>query len=186
MHENTALSLRNLRDDLSLLGIEDRVREYNKMINRQKSIDNNNDDDDDNDNDNDNSTSYTFEDLRTRFLQCQFGCQSAVPLKINDAFDSIDSSLMILLTEKNIKMLCHIYSTTLGCEDANSMIQDTIYFRAYDILTTNIVDSQFWPFIIPRTESLIEKTLNRLKLDVMGANTFWDDNSHNGSNAHKM
>ena len=160
MHQTTALSLRSLGDDLSLVDIEEEAKYYN----RKKS----DDDDDDNDDGNNVSSNYTFEALRTRFLQCQSGCQSTVPLEINDAFESLDSSLMIMLTDKNIIWLVNHYQSAAN-------IQDVVYFRAYDILTKNIVDSLFWPFHIPKTDGLVERTIEQLKNEVVNADSFFPE-----------
>ena len=162
MHQTTALSLRSLGDDLSLVG----VKEIAKYYNRKKSDD---DDNDDNDDENNVSSNYTFEDLRTRFLQCQSGCQSTVPLKINDAFDSLDSSLLILLTDKNVFWLVNQY------QSAESFVQDFVYIRAYDILTKNIVDSLFWPFHIPKTKILVNRTIEELKNELVKADSFFPE-----------
>ena len=160
MHQTTALSLRSLGDDLSLVGTEEKAKEYN----RKKS-----DNDDDNDDENNVSSNYTFEDLRTRFLQCQSGCQSTVPLKINDAFDSLDSSLLIMLTDKNIFWLTNQY------QSAEAFIQDFVYIRAYDILNKNIVDSLFWPFHIPKTKDLVKRTIEELKNELVDVDSFFPE-----------
>ena len=162
MHQTTALSLRSLGDDLSLVAIEEEAKEHN----RKKS-----DDDDDNDDENNVSSNYTFEDLRTRFLQCQSGCQSTVPLKINDAFESLNSTLMIMFSDKNISWLMNQYQ--LLSTEAN--IQDVVYFRAYDILNKNIVDSPFWPFHIPKTKDLVKRTIEELKNEVVDADSFFPE-----------
>ena len=160
MHQTTALSLRSLGDDLSLVGTEEKAKEYN----RKKS-----DNDDDNDDENNVSSNYTFEDLRTRFLQCQSGCQSTVPLKINDAFESLDSTLMIMLNDKNIIWLMKQY------QFQSNNIQDVVYFRAYDILTKNIVDSLFWPFHIPKTNDLVERTIEQLKNELVNVDSLFPE-----------
>ena len=164
MHQTTALSLRSLGDDLSLVGIEEKAKYYNR-----KKSDDDDDDNDDNDDENNVSSNYTFEDLRTRFLQCQSGCQSTVPLKINDAFESLDSTLMIMLNDKNIIWLMKQY------QFQSNNIQDVVYFRAYDILTKNIVDSLFWPFHIPKTKDLVKRTIEELKNEVVNADSFFPE-----------
>ena len=166
MHQTTALSLRSLGDDLSLVGIEEKAKYYS----RKKGDDDDDNDDDDNDDENNLSSNYTFEALRTRFLQCQSGCQSTVPLKINDAFESLDSSLMIMLTGKNIFWLMNQYQYQSAAN-----IQDVVYFRAYDILTKNIVDSLFWPFHIPKTNVLVKRTIEELKNEVVNFDPFFPE-----------
>ena len=54
MHQTTALSLRSLGDDLSLVGIEEKAKYYNRK---------NSDDDDDDDNDDENNDSF----INTRY-----------------------------------------------------------------------------------------------------------------------
>ena len=164
MHQTTALSLRSLGDDLSLVGIEAKAKEYSR-----KKSDDDDDDNDDNDDENNVSSNYTFEALRTRFLQCQSGCQSTVPLKINDAFESLDSTLMIMLNDKNIIWLMKQY------QFQSNNIQDVVYFRAYDILTKNIVDSLFWPFHIPKTKVLVNRTIEELKNELVKADSFFPE-----------
>ena len=189
MHESTALNLRNLRDDLSILkhkiAMEDRMKENNNDNNNNKNNNSRNKCDDDNDNDDDddpatsnsNSSSCTFDDLRTRFSQCLIGCQSTIPLKISDAFNHIDSSLQLMLTGKNATVLRHKYSDAYPTHFPDDIIMDIFCFKAYQILVTNMVDSPYWPFLIPDSHPIVHATIDRLKLIVINADSFWGEHN---------
>ncbi|OEU21792.1 hypothetical protein FRACYDRAFT_231938 [Fragilariopsis cylindrus CCMP1102] len=115
------------------------------------------------------TTALSLRSLGDDLSLCQSGCQSTVPLKINDAFESLDSSLLIMLTDKNVFWLVNQY------QSAESFVQDFVYIRAYDILTKNIVDSLFWPFHIPKTKILVNRTIEELKNELVKADSFFPE-----------
>ena len=171
MHDATAISLRNLRDDLNMIkfgsAFEERRRNHMKLINGNHD---NSDSDDDNDGDTDiatNNNFNTFGDLRIRFKQCQMGLQSVVPMPISDAFHSVDSNLMTRITQRNVERAIELYG-----ELFTGSTHDIMYFKAFDILVGEFLASKGFPFFLPDPNVIVAKTMEKLWIHMRGINDF--------------
>ena len=154
MHDATAISFRNLRDDLNMIqfgmAVEERRRSRMKPINGSH-------DDDDSDDDNDGDTDIAFNDLLIRLQQCQKGLQSVVPMPISDAFHCVDSNLRTMITEHNIKQIRRLYG-----EYFTLSTYENINFKAFDILVGEFLGSQGFPFFLPDPNIIVDKTMQKL------------------------
>ena len=183
MHDATAISLRNLRDDLIMIKVgsafEAQQRHRMKLANKvQRKHCNSEDDfyddsndtawDDDNDDDTDTDTKNngdTFSDMRIRFKQCQMGLQSVVPMQISDAFHSVDSNIMIQQTQHNFEVFVKMYGAMF-----TESTQCVIYFKAYDILVGEFLESPGFPFFLPKPSVIVAATMKKMREEIGGVN----------------
>ena len=168
MHDSTAIDLRDLRDDLVLLKHKlshvlnsDGKREYHEHEEEE-------DDDDD-----DPSKGETFEAIQTRFRQSLTGCKSTVPVALSEAFQGLDSELMVAFSFENKRMLYGIYK---------QMDFDTIiYFKACDILMEEISTSGYFPISfpihLPDSKKVVSATMEHLKDKIFQVEGIWKPKS---------
>jgi len=170
MHDSTAIDLRDLRDDLVLLRykLEQMEGDNKKKVHGDDGDDDDDDGDDSNDSsddDDDGSNGDTFEAIQTRFRQNLTGCKSTVPIGLSEAFQGLDSNLMVATSKKNVIHLYEIYG--------HPYYDEFIYFKAYDILAGEISNSFSFPIILPNSNKVVSATMKRLQERVVQYEEFW-------------
>ena len=189
MHNAAAISLRNLRDDLIMIKVgsafEAQQRQRMQLANKVQrkhcnsednyydvSDDNDWDDDkdDDTDTDTNNNNGDTFSDMRIRFKQCQAGLQSVVPMAISDAFHTVDSYMMLNQTQHNFEVLVKKYGACF-----NESTQMVLYFKAYDILVGEFLESPLFPFFIPKSSVIVATTSKKLRNYILKVNSVFEE-----------
>jgi len=162
MHDGTAIDLRDLNDDLSLMQSKLMRTEALKRkeeddgirsSQQQKSL---------------NDEHDTFEYLQSRYRHALQGCKSIVPIQISEAFLEIDSHIMLSRTTNNRQ-----YLRDCGMFQAQNF--RGITFKSYDRLTSNIVNHRSWPIFIPGPKMVAEMTMDDVRSDLHKMKSFWVD-----------
>ena len=117
----------------------------------------------------DDGVGDAFEDIQSRLRHTQSSCKSTVPLVVSDSFHNIASNLMLMSTNKNTNFLVEIYGTSYHYSD----IEDMMHLKAFDILVGEIIDSRFWPFLLPDPKVIVPATLQRQKKRILLRDEFW-------------
>lgn len=155
MHNSTAIYLRDLDDDLTLLMsklvLTERKQNENEEAQQQK-LQNNED---------------TFESLQSRYRHSLKGCKSDVPTKITEAFSEVDSFILLSRTKTNRKYLRE-------CGMFESQNFRGITLKSYDRLASNMVGYFYWPLRIPCSKMLVKRTIDETRYDLHQMNTFWE------------
>ena len=175
MHDSTTVDLRDLCDHLLLIKQKLVIKETRKR-NQNISIDfrptyesvgindaNTEDDDEDDYNSGDNASN--FEDIQTRFRQSLSGCKSTVPLAISEAFQGVQSDLNLTGTHKTMEYLYEKYH--------HFRIFDYMHLKAFDILSIEITNYQFFPICLPNSDKMVEVTMDRLRKKAKEAENYW-------------
>jgi len=170
MHDSAAIDLRDLRDDLVLLKqklcqIDANKKKEMVCFNKTGATINDDDDDDDDDSINNEGNGDTFEEIQTRFRQCLSGCKSTVPMALSEAFHGLDSNLMLAQSKDNVIHLYELYG--------HLYFDEFIYFKAYDILAGEILNSRYFPLQLPNSKKVVLTTMARLQEQIIQYDNFW-------------
>lgn len=161
MHEGTAIYLRDLDDDLTLLIsklIKTEMIEKNKSENQElmhQRVQSNED---------------SFESLQSRYRHSLKGCKSDVPTQITEAFSEIDSFILLSRTTANRNYLRE-------CGMFESQNFRGITLKSYDRLASNMVGHYYWPMKIPSSKDLVKRTIEETRYDLHQMHSFWENPS---------
>ena len=72
-------------------------------------------------------------------------------------------------TNKNTNFLVEIYGTSYHYSD----VEDMMHLKAFDILVGEVIDSRFWPSLLPDPKVIVPATLQRLKNRILLRDEFW-------------
>eukprot|EP00536_Pseudo-nitzschia_multiseries_P016203 jgi/Psemu1/220527/e_gw1.1046.12.1 len=176
MHFHAAIDMRDLRGDL--------IAVKHKLLHKEKQKQSKNEETEDigftsktyvdgSDSEDSDSTyrprgkkEETFSSIQTRFLQTLSGCKSYVPIEISEAFNELDAALILAQSKENFGLLDSVIS------DVD--VDDFIYSQAYDILSGEIVRHHFFPMSLPKSEIVVSRTMERLRLQLKQYSRYWD------------
>ncbi len=160
-HHNTAVQLRDLRDQLCILKIKFRseARQMKEEGLRHASslnfatgaatsialVD-----------DKEEGLGESFDLIQKRFQQCLTGCSSYVPIEISTCFHGLGTNLELALTEKNRKLMADDYGP-----DFNEIL---LLSKSIDILSAEIIQFWLFPLFFPNPKNMVTQTMENLKL----------------------
>jgi hypothetical protein len=162
MHEGVAIDLRDLRDDLVLIGFKLGFTE-DQQGSKNPSATPTGEEEEDSD-----ELNTSFESIQSRFQQILSGCKSNVPMELMESFHGIKSNLMVGGSKATHEYFADIYG------DPNT-IDQKLEFKVYDILASEILEDRFFPLYLPDSKRIVEETMSRLRIEVMTYNSFWAD-----------
>ena len=177
-HQNVAVQLRDLRDDLIITKFklnevqndtENKRTVYfeNVGVVQESSGGSGGYGDVDSDAETDPNANDTFQDVQKRYQTCLSGCTSVVPIKITEAFHGVRTNLEVAETRNNIKYLHNLY----GNFDYNNQLKS----KAYDILAGEIINNPLFPMRIPNSKVMVDRTMIILKNRLKEQANFYDD-----------
>lgn len=168
MHQSTAIDLRDLRDDLVLIKHKLGQMEKDKgkkltaaMVGHTLPESDSEEDDYD-----DDRNGTDFGTIQSRFRQSLSGCKSNLPLGLMEAFNGLDSNLVIARTRENSVLLYNVYG--------HIEFDDFIETKAYDILAGEILNARGFPMRLPNSKAMVQKTMERLRVQLNTYQSFWD------------
>jgi len=161
MHQSAAIDLRDLRDDLHLL--KQKLKQIEMDNKKKKAHAEANGEVHDEDQDDEHGDS--FEEIQSRFRQSLSACKSNVPMGLTEAFGGIDSNLLLARSKENNSYMTSIY----GEVEFDAFIQS----KAYDILSGEILHYKRFPFSLPRSKDVVQKTMDRLRNHIELYQHFW-------------
>lgn len=151
MHENTAVDLRDLREDL-----DSTSRKESVLIGHGG---------DDNSKKPGKTLEEEFDTIVKRYNQCLKGCKSTVPIQITDAFKKFESKLDTTMSLVGTAKLREIYG-------------EAYYFKVvvqgYDSLAAAYSCYWMWPFILRNPIKVVDETMKELKESIWGSKDYWD------------
>jgi len=109
----------------------------------------------------------TFESIQSKFEQCLFGCKSAVPLELNEAFDGLASVCKMMCSTKNLKYRQDRY----GDKFPGHCFQ----IRFYDILAAQISSHPLFPLIVPDSKKALEKATEIYRTEYNEFSAFYEE-----------
>lgn len=174
MHYSTAIDMRDFRGDLILTKhkLIFKERQDKKEASEDFTIAT-----DMMGNESDDSDSYdhkkgkkkkdpTFSMIQSRYLQILTGCKSYVPIEVSEAFNELDSALMLAQSKENFGLLDTIMT------DVD--VDDFIYSQAYEILAGEIVRYRYYPLLFPDSSTVVKQAMERLRLQMKDYSRYWD------------
>ena len=172
MHRGTATDLRDLSSDLKLkaVGEKDIANRKNDNKNKNKNISNNSpsiiEDTEVNQGDKTNKAniSESIELLSSRYRQSSQGCKSFVELSISEAFELLDTELMVSLNKNSMR-----HFEDVGGSDWYS----NMYLGACDRLCAEITSYRWWPLFAPNSNRVVSNTMKKIKRDWQEGEDCW-------------
>jgi len=180
-HQNVAVQLRDLRDDLIITKFKLNEVQNDTENRRTVCFENvgvvqesssgsgggHGGGDVDSDAESDPNANDTFQDVQKRYQTCLSGCTSVVPIRITEAFHGVRTNLEVAETRNNIKYLHNLY----GNFDYNNQLKS----KAYDILAGEIINNPLFPMRIPNSKVMVDRTMIILKNRLKEQANFYDD-----------
>mmetsp|Transcript_5013 Transcript_5013/g.11634 ORF Transcript_5013/g.11634 Transcript_5013/m.11634 type:complete len:390 (-) Transcript_5013:182-1351(-) len=163
MHQSAAIDLRDLRDDLHLL--KQKLKQIEMDRNKKKSHAEANGEDHEDSNEEDGAS---FDEIQSRFRQSLSACKSNVPMGLTEAFAGIESNLLLARSKEN-----NVYMTKIYGEIE---FDDFVQSKAHDILAGEILHSRFFPFSLPKSKDVVQRTMERLRNHIELYQCFWHKN----------
>ena len=171
MHRGTATDLRDLSSDLKLkaVGEKDIANRKNDNKNKNKNISNNSpsiiEDTEVNQGDKTNKANISESiELLSRFRQSSQGCKSFVELSISEAFELLDTELMLTLNKNSMR-----HFEDVGGSDWYS----NMYLGACDRLCAEITSYRWWPLFAPNSNRVVSNTMKKIKRDWQEGEELW-------------
>ena len=102
---------------------------------------------------NDNA-SNAFQSMTQQFEQATEGCNSMVPVKITAAFEILDARIGA----------CKKEIVNRGDQKTPKVKWEKVLPSLYTMLTTTIISSFGWPYLLPNPEKVVDKTMEKYQL----------------------
>jgi hypothetical protein len=132
------------------------------------------DDDDDSDSEDEdeqkmiNEHDNTFGRIQQRYRQSLSGCKSNVPMELSEAFQGMHSNLLVMESVDNNVYMRDIYGPKVN-------YKNIIHFKAFDILSSEILNSPFFPLALPNSQKVVDKAMDRLNSELQKYHNYWDN-----------
>jgi len=171
-HQNLAIDLRDLRDDIALLKLKlQKVKADKEKAKAQHgdgySYTTDSDDDSNSDEDEDEEVNKdNFESIQQRYQQSLAGCKSNCPMELSEAFRGLNSHLMVTKSLDNNLYMTQVYG--------HSKHENLLYLKAYDLLSAEILTYYFFPLILPNPKSMVKQTMARLNTELNKCHRYWE------------
>jgi len=148
MHKGTEVDLTDLREYLDVAVDRAKILDSHGVVQTGVFKDEDGDGIDD-------AVQNALDSYQSRYSQCLTGCKSTVPLRINDAFDNLESRLQLKFSLQSRRMSMH---KKYGDTDYES----TIYFNACDLLAAKFSGGCGWPMLLPNPIWAVNETMKEL------------------------
>jgi len=161
MHNGLAIDLRDLRDGVFLL--QGKVTATMSSTNKEV--------------DQDDEHDKEFATFQSRFQQSLSGCKSNVPLKLGEAFHSVQSKFAMIESKANNKYVFDVYDMESSEFTANNNFT-SMQTMLYDILAAEILEYPFFPIFPPNAKKIAEKAMKRYRKAIKTISSFFTDDSN--------
>jgi hypothetical protein len=178
MHASACIDLRDLRDEIVLIKFKVKKEEEQGIesgsgdtINETKAEDDESGSDSDNDEEAEKEAKEhdnIFARIQSRYKQSLSGCKSNVPMPLSEAFNGLHSNLLVSESMDNTIYMRDIYGPKKN-------FKNIIYFKAYDILASEILASQGFPIFLPPSKQVVDRAMFVLNEEINKYHSYWDN-----------